>query len=510
MVCSPRSLHTLKTSIMIERPAALFHAILLALLVSLLTHSDRLNAAERPNFLVLFADDQRSDTIAAYGNPHIRTPNIDRLVERGYSFRRNYCFGSLHGAVCVPSRAMLNSGRHYVGLPMDLEGVTTLPQLLGKSGYRTFGTGKWHNGKKAFDKSFQTGRAVFLGGMCDHLKVPIREKRQDGTWTDARRGEKFSSELFADAAISFLEEPGGEEPFYCYVAFTAPHDPRQPHGEFADAYDPEKLPLPENYLPQHPFDNGFLTGRDEALGPWPRTPRLVREQLAEYYELCSHMDAQVGRILRALEASGKAENTYIIYAADHGLAVGSHGLLGKQSLYEHSMGCPLIFVGPGIPKASSTRAFSYLFDVFPTVCDLAGVEAPEDVFGKGLRGIWEGKVESVRDSVYTMYTESQRAVRTDRWKLIVYPLVNRLQLFDLEKDPFEKKNLAEEPGQALRIVELTALLRDWQREVGDDVPLVSTQPKEAEVDLTGRKRRPDQHQPEWIVEKYFGEGPFSD
>ena len=117
-------------------------------------------APERPNLLLLFADDQRADTIGAWGNPFIETPNLDGLVREGVSFRRAYCMGSMHGAVCIPSRAMLHTGRDYHGLDMqDFGGATTLGQALGSAGYRTFGTGKWHNGRGAFQRSFQIGRA---------------------------------------------------------------------------------------------------------------------------------------------------------------------------------------------------------------------------------------------------------------------------------------------------------------------------------------------------------------
>ncbi|MHC4679494.1 MAG: sulfatase-like hydrolase/transferase, partial [Planctomycetota bacterium] len=322
-------------------------------------------ASRRPNILFLLADDQRSDTIRAYGNKHIRTPNLDKLVARGFNFRGNYCLGSNGGAVCVPSRAMIHSGQAYFNVDSRLTGVKIMPQLLRENGYTTFATGKWHNREPSFLRGFEKGKAIFFGGMADHTKVPVVDLSPAGRMVNKRTGDKFSSELFTNAAIEFLENYKEDKPFFAYVAFTAPHDPRNPPPKYRQMYYRNRPPLPKNFMPQHPFDNGHMVGRDESLAPWPRTEEIVRDQLAEYYGLITHLDEHIGRVLKTLEESPHAENTLIIYAADHGLALGSHGLLGKQSIYEHSMGCPLIFAGPGIPRGGSTQAFSYLLDIFP-------------------------------------------------------------------------------------------------------------------------------------------------
>lgn len=458
-----------------------------------------------PSFLFILSDDQRPDTIAAHGNAHIRTPNLDRLAAEGYSFYRTYCMGSTHGAVCQPSRAMLQSGRTLYRVPMDLRGVKILPELLREKGYATFGTGKWHNGAASFLRGFEKGTAVFLGGMSDHLKVPVADVTPEGRLTAKREGEKFSSELFADAAIEFLRGRSGDRPFFAYIAFTAPHDPRQPPVKYREMYYRQRPPLPPNFLPQHPFNNGWMTGRDEALAPWPRTEEVIRDQLAEYYGMITHMDAQIGRVLAALEESGAASRTVVIFTADQGLAMGSHGLLGKQNLYERSLGAPLILAGPGIPRGASSRALAYLYDLYPTVCDIAGVKVPEGVEGQSLRPVWEGRKEAVRDSIFLTYENLMRSVRDDRWKLIRYPQIGHTQLFDLQTDPHETSNLAADPAHADRVKALWRLLEEWQRRTADTQPLTVSEPRPMEIDLTGRRRTPDAHQPEWIRKKYFAE-----
>jgi arylsulfatase A-like enzyme len=462
-------------------------------------------AAERPNVLFLFADDQRADTVAAWGNRRIRTPNIDKLVRRGVSFRNAYIFGSNSGAVCVPSRAMLMSGKTWFDVDAPtIQGVKLMPELFGENGYATFGTGKWHNGHASYLRAFQRGKTVMFGGMSDHTKVPVRDLGPDGRLTEERTGEKFSSELFADSMIEFLEAHDGKRPFFAYAAFTAPHDPRQPPPAYADYYYRHRPPLPPNFLPQLPFDNGMMRGgRDESLGAWPRTEAMVRDQLAEYYGMVEHLDAQIGRILEALEKTGQAKNTIIVYAADNGLAIGSHGLLGKQSVYEHSMKVPLILAGPGIPAGKSTEAFAYLHDLFPTLCDYLGAPAPPGLRGESLRPVIEGRKAGVRKSVFLPFRDVQRAVRDGRWKLIAYPQIGYLELFDLRADPHEKSNVYGRRENAAHIARLRAEMQRWQAMVGDtlEIPKESRTPER--IDLTGQAREPDQWQPAWIVEKYF-------
>jgi len=457
----------------------------------------------RPNILFLFADDQRADTIAAWGNDHIQTPNLDHLVDRGFSFRANYNLGAFGGAVCVASRAMVNSGLAYFRIPDDLDGVVTVGERLRRRGYTTFSTGKWHNGQDSWLRSFDYGRAVFFGGMSDHTKVPVVDLDEDRKFVNERDGEKFSTELFADSAIDFLDHHSGEAPFYMYVAFTVPHDPRQPPEPFAHFYYEHRPPTPANFLPQHPFNLGeWLTVRDENLAPWPRTEDVIREQLAEYYAMISGLDYQIGRILKKLESTGQAENTVIVFSADHGLALGSHGLLGKQSLYEHSQKSPLIFAGPGISKGS-TGSLTYLLDIPATVLSLAGVEVLPAMDGRDLSAIWTGDDSRVRESLFLSFAKEIRAVRDERYKLIRYPQIDFLQLFDLRNDPDELENLAADPSQQERIRAMTALLEEWQDRLGDQQPLQVSDLQPREIDLTGHSRAPDKWQPQWIVDKYF-------
>ena len=461
------------------------------------------NAPQPPNILLLLADDQRPDTVSAWGNDSISTPNIDALAQAGYSLQEAHCMGSPHGAVCQPSRAMLHTGRAYHQLNIrDLSGRPVLGEILGSAGYRTFGTGKWHNSKEGFQRSFQEGSSIFIGGMCDHNSVKLIDLA-DGAYGNQRTGEGHSSDLFANAAVDFLKSTDGSQPFFCSVAFTAPHDPRTPPNSYSRNYYDNRPPLPANFLPQHPFDCGWMQVRDENLAGWPRTREVISDQLCEYYGLITHMDEAIGRILAALEETGQVQNTLVIFAADHGLAMGSHGLLGKQSLYQHSMGLPLILRGPKIPAGQSSNALVYLLDVFPTILEAANLPLADDLQAHSLWPLLNGSQQSLRETLFTSLGRHQRAIRDDRWKLIRYPEIDHLQLFDLQTDPDELNNLAARSEHAGTISRLRRSLGQWQEYVGDDVPWTAKKVHDKAIDLTGAKREPDRWQPEWVREKYF-------
>jgi arylsulfatase A-like enzyme len=215
-------------------------------------------------------------------------------------------------------------------------------------------------------------------------------------------------------------------------------------------------------------------GRDEQLFEWPRTPEMVRRELAVYYAVISHMDQQIGRILEALNETGQRENTIVIFSADHGLAIGSHGLRGKQNMYEHTINVPLVIQGPGIPKGKRISAQCYLRDLFPTVCELSQIPIPKTVEGRSLVPVLNGTKDAVYDHIVGYFRNSQRMIRGEEYKLIEYPQVNRLQLFHLPSDPWELRNLAGDPKHAETQQRLLAALRDWQKDVQD--PLLSSQP----------------------------------
>jgi len=384
---------------------------------------------------------------------------------------------------------MLLTGRNLFSIKENLAGQATWPEQFAKEGYRTFITGKWHNQSESLLRAFQEGEAVFLGGMGNPCELPVQDISPDHKLANRRTNGTHSVQQFADAAIRFLERQTKERPWLCYVAFNGPHDPRTSPPEYRERYRRKPPPLPANFLPFHPFNSGDLAVRDELLAPWPREKSVVREHLADYYAYVTYLDAQIGRVLQALRKNKQDQNTLVVFAADNGLAIGSHGLFGKQNVYEHSIHQPLIIAGPGVPANKKTDAFCYLFDVFPTLGELCGVPAPEGSQGHSLVPVLQGRTNSDRDSIFTAYRHFQRAVRDDRWKLVVYPQINRHSLFDLRSDPEEMRDLSSDARHRHQVARLTTLLKRWQVELGDTLQLTTNAPLPEQFDYAAAERQ---------------------
>lgn len=374
--------------------------------------STTVTSETRPNIVFLFADDLPASAIHPEQNRPVKTPALDRLASQGLAFPHAYIMGAQGGAVCVASRAMIMTGMRVQSLRKNGHNIKPSETLLGQSlqdaGYYTYGIGKWHNGISTYHRSFQDGAEIFFGGMThDQFNVPLTHFRADADYkkgdnadnphTDHMYPNRHASEIFADAAVSFLKSDKASQPFFLYVSFTAPHDPRQAPQEFYDQYPLDKVELPKNFMPQHPFNNGH-TGRDEVLLEHPRDPEKVRKEIQEYYGIISHMDSQIGRILDTLDATGATSNTIVIFAGDNGLAVGRHGLLGKQSVYEHSVNVPLNWSGPGIPVGQRSQAYVYLTEIYPTLCDMLSLPVPSTVeVGSFLPSLRDASVPHQKD-----------------------------------------------------------------------------------------------------------------
>ena len=452
--------------------------------------------SSRPNILLILADDMRGTTLGVRGTEPVSTPHLDALAEESVLFSNAHIMGGTSGAVSMPSRAMLMTGKYLYSLEKEgakiPEEQTTLGEALRKSGYETVHIGKWHSDYGSFNRTFSDGEDIFFGGMADHWNVPLYHYSPDGKYGKKRpvlkdfshsnrveyqTGEylysgRHSVDIFTESACRFLRSREAEEaPFFLSLAYMSPHDPRTMPKEFEALYEGDtSVALPANFMERHPFDNGELVIRDERLAATPRNGEEMLRHIRQYYAMISHLDDRVGQVIEALKASGAYDNTVIVFAADNGLAVGQHGLMGKQNVYEHSVGIPLMIKPAGRDgiEPGENDCLCYLIDLFPTLCDLTGTPVPESVDGVSLLPVLQSG-KPVREYLYYAYRDTQRAVSDGAWKLIEYHVegTRTTQLFDLEKDPMERENLSEDKRYASVIRRLRKQM-EIQREATRD------------------------------------------
>ena len=449
-----------------------------------------------PNILFVIVDDQSPFDLSVYDpSSPLETPIIDSLAAEGMTLDGAYHMGSWSGAVCTPSRHMVMSGRTLWRLPKNgVKGVKknplcpedlaehTLGAVFNRAGYDTMRTCKVGNSYAAANKQFTVVKDATKRGAKD----------SDG------------SAWHAEQVLAYLEERASsedEDPFLIYYGFSHPHDPRWAKEELLEKYGadndvvpeeahPDSPPLPENYLPAHPFHHGHPGLRDEVRvqGVMERRDEpTIRNEIGRQFACNENIDIQIGRVLEKLDEMGELENTYVVYTADHGMAIGRHGLQGKQNLYEHTWRVPMIVTGPGIEPGSRAQGNVYLLDVLATLCDLAEVPVPASSEGESFAPVLRGEREVVREVLFGAYSggtkPGMRSVRRGDWKLIKYDCldgeVRETQLFNLSENPSEllsqhhdeavssltgsipaehHKDLAGDPRYARELAQMEALL----------------------------------------------------
>ncbi|WP_414661728.1 sulfatase-like hydrolase/transferase [Horticoccus sp. 23ND18S-11] len=458
----------------------------------------------RPNILFILVDDQSPFDLKIY-NPKsaLQSPHIDRLAAQGMVLDGAYHMGAFIGGVCTPSRHMIMSGRSVWHLPIgpgagvrcppNLE-QNTIPAVFNRAGYDTMRTCKIGNSYEAANKLFTVRKDATKRGGTDET---------GSAW----HGEQVL------AYLQNREATQDRDPFLIYFGFSHPHDTRDGKPELLAHYgatnhtDPNTPPpahakqpaLPDNYLPAHPFPHGHPGLRDEVdvSGVWERRDeRTIRNEIGRQFACSEAIDVQIGRVLAKLEAMGELDNTYIFYTADHGMAIGRHGLQGKQNLYQHTWRVPFIAKGPGIKPGTRAEGNAYLLDVLATLSDFAGIAAPSTNEGLSLRPVFEGRKPVVRDTLYGVYNggtkPGMRSVKQGDWKLVKFDVlggsVRETQLFNLRENPEEfldahhapalvaltgakpaahQRNLAADPRHAAKLAEMEALLLAEMRRLDD-------------------------------------------
>ncbi|EOR94597.1 Choline-sulfatase [Arcticibacter svalbardensis MN12-7] len=467
---------------------ALKKGVLALLIVSCFTGFKNFKKEKkRPNFLFVLVDDESPFDLKVYdGKSILESPTINQLAAEGMVFESARHMGSMVGAVCAPSRHMIMSGRTLWHIPSqgkefinknhpDTMAYNTMGAIFNRAGYKTMRTCKKGN-------SYPKANALFT--------VNKEATKRGGT-------EESGSAWHSKQVLTYLDEREAtkeEAPFMIYFGFSHPHDVRDGTPELLSKYgatnhtdpntlpalNPKQPPLQANYLSKHPFFIGHPELRDEEMvsGVWKnRDLQTVRNELGREYACVENIDNQLKKVLQKLKDMGELDNTYVIYTADHGIAIGRHGLMGKQNLYEHTWRVPFFVKGPGIKAGTRVEGNIYLLDVLPTLCDLAGIKIPEKVEGKSFKSVLFGEKTSIRDVMYGAYAGGTkpgiRTVKKGDWKLIKYDAMNgavrQTQLFNLAENPNEylpehhksgamETNLANNPKYAKKLAEMEGLL----------------------------------------------------
>lgn len=429
-----------------------------------------IGADQRPNVLLILSDDHNYRVLGASGNRMIRTPHLDRLAQQGVYFNR--CFTP--NPICMAARACIYSGQDSWANGVTFNGkkrhknTPVLPALLAEAGYETYFGGKWHSEGKPWTNGFTTGGRCWAGGKFDQFKMTLTPFGGDNESRET--ADRYSSTVFTDDAVEYLKQKH-EDPFCMVLAYTVGHDAFLPPPGYEGKYSAKEVLLPENFMPRPPFKQFNQKIRDETVLPFPRREQDVREALTQYYAMFEHLDAQVGRLLVTLEQQKLDKNTLVIFASVKGLSLGSHGIIGKQTMYEEGIRSTMIVRDPlrkiGQPVNSSLVS---TMDIFPSIFAAAGLEVPAAVEGESFLGLYEGSKRG-RQRLYFSYHDPKRdtvtrAVRTDRYKLIQHLVTGERQLFDLEQDPFEMKNLSDSPAKRELEAELISDLKRWRDEGG--------------------------------------------
>ncbi|MFW5870202.1 MAG: sulfatase [Candidatus Sumerlaeota bacterium] len=452
------------------------------------------------NIVFITTDQHRRDAVGCYGNPHVKTPNLDWLAENGVRFTQAYCDSPL----CAPSRASYISGRmvhhhgaltHMIngkasGMPGNpgIESSETLGTMFRKAGYATAAIGKLHvHGEtREEDLGFdvrahrfytydyedyinaigEEGVAAYLSGKDrdDKLKYNAAFKPVE------LEEEKMQDSLTTATSIDFIRD-NSDRPFLIHVGLEKPHPPWTTQQRFLDLYNPDEMPLPENRHewwekePLFPFPKakGFNKDREE-----PFTDAEMRNCKASYYACISDLDENVGRITETLRDEGVLDKTIIVFSADHGDNLFEHGLEQKHCFYEGPVGVPLIISAPGnFPKGAVSEQKTALIDIMPTLAELNGLPTPDDADGISLVPAMRGDIDLDR-AVFSEFYEHRkhpgRMVRYREWKYIYYHDAEDV-LFNLDEDPDEMRNLAgQEPYAEIQEALKKRVLEGWDPE----------------------------------------------
>jgi arylsulfatase A-like enzyme len=473
---------------------------LASLLVLSALFAPSLVAAEpaRPNILYIMADDHAAHAISAYGSKLNKTPNIDRIAKDGMGFTN--CF--VTNSICTPSRATIITGKysHMNGVPVfnHIDGSQpTLPKYLQAAGYHTGMIGKWHLGSEPTGFAYWN---ILPGQGVYHDPVFITK---DGK----KKHPGYCTDIITDFALEFLKDRPKDKPFFLMCHHKAPHRPWDPDEKHKKMFENVQVPEP----PPETFNDDYATRSDAAREATMRIDRDLNARdlkekppegltgvalkkwkyqryMRDYLACVASIDDNVGRVLDYLDKNGLAENTIVVYTSDQGFFLGEHNWFDKRFMYEESLRMPFLIRWPGKVKAGSVSDGMILnVDFAPMMMDAAGLKTPADMQGKSFLPLLKGeKPKDWRTSMYYRYyhypmhhqVQPHYGLRTDRYKLIFYNKINQWELFDLEKDPYELKNVYADPANADTVKKLKDEMYRLKKELKDENQFEDKLPKD--------------------------------
>lgn len=461
-------------------------------------NSDQEPPAGPPNILFIAVDDLRPE-LGCFGQSHIHSPNIDRLAAGGTIFTRNYC----QVPVCGASRASLLSGirptaNRFVSfrtrLSEDYPGIPSLPEHFKNQGYHTASRGKIFHHNDDQEQAWSEPHWSPEGanpeyGWFDYVDstslAVIRQHpdyKPEGDWKGIRgpafefpdiEDDGYKDGKMAEHAVADIRRLAkGDNPFFLAVGFWKPHLPFNAPKKYWDMYDPETMPMsPSNFRPENAPDaaihnSGELRnyGLIPARGPVSEdTAKLLTQG---YYACISYTDAQIGKLLDELDNQGIVENTIVILWGDHGWNLQDHTMWCKHANFETSMRAPLIIRAPGHKKKQQTRALTEFVDIYPTLCDLAGIGKPGHLDGESLVPLLENPDQDFKDAIFSRFNRGE-SIKTDRYVYTEWidpenKQIYARMLYDHSTDPLENKNIAESPEMSSVVEELSAQLAEMR------------------------------------------------
>jgi arylsulfatase len=441
--------------------------------------------AHRPNVLWIMTDQHHARCMSWTGHPDVRTPNIDGIAENGVAFTNAFC----QSGICTPSRISYKTGLyvhqhgqyHNWGPVRDMESIGS---VFRRNGYLTATIGKQHFlpywKSHGFDYVRPTDIVDTLDDPMDnaywaHLARHGLERHHEHSMRyHSRDFETYESVLPAEhsvetvtvnEAVKFLTSHDKAQPFFLHLSFNRPHPPYAPPPEYLDSYDPDRITLPESDIDWESKPEWQQNVRTSENGPHPfgkMDEKVLRRSLAYYYDLISLIDDEIGRVLEFLEDTGLADNTIVVYCADHGDHAGEHGIMLKPiSTLDSILRVPFIIQWPGrLAQGEQRDQLVETIDLFPTLCDLLEMDM-EPVAGESFKDILTDANAPGKKAVFSE-TWGFRTVRTEKWKYAERGNGEEPELYDVESDPQEGHNLVKDEAMAPVVEDMRRRLDDWE------------------------------------------------